>query len=317
LTAQRCFIPVLGVPEQPVPKDTSRRGRAASCDEARPRRPPPRPRRARQKSFAYLEPWLPPMTEAWNPEKVSLRESESWGLRPDGWDTGRPTVRAHCEPVQRPCPHCNELVHMTAIPGDDPQDGDPLPIGLTAFPANDATPAQAYIACPICKGRVQYITLRRRPDDEEDPGVAWTWAKFDPAGYAAMDEAGRAYNDIRGLSHCRPCVWSSCSAHLYLWVNDVGSIRFNHADVLPEQLERLKATCALDVSDDDTNRDERRHLALEKVGAYLGMTLERARQLEKESLATLRATRANEGIAPEDAPLFEVSADALRRPRKG
>lgn len=311
MTAQRCFVAILGIPEHPVPVGTNRGRRGATCaSEPRRARKPPRPRRPSQKTFkAFYEPWLPPMSDAWNPEKVSLRESESWGLREPDWDVGRPKVRFHCESLPRPCPHCKEPVVMTAVPADDD-----VNVSLDAPSAR--RPDGAYIACPKCRGRVSYAYLGRAQGADDDEEGDWGWEKYDPIAVSSMSDAGRAHNDIRGLNHCRPCVWASCSMHLYLWVNDVGSIRFNFPELGPEQFEKLTHTCALDVADDNLGRDDRRHLPLEKVGARLGMTLERARQLEKESLETLRQARAETaGIAP-DVPMFHVSATALR-PRKG
>jgi DNA-directed RNA polymerase sigma subunit (sigma70/sigma32) len=83
----------------------------------------------------------------------------------------------------------------------------------------------------------------------------------------------------------------SCRHHLYLEVDDdCGSIKFNHPDVHPDEMEKMGDTCALDVAEREEGRVgfEPKVLPLEVVGAHLGLTLERARQIEEESLLELR-----------------------------
>jgi len=73
----------------------------------------------------------------------------------------------------------------------------------------------------------------------------------------------------------RPCPWVSCRHHLYLDVNDEsGSIKVNHPNT---ELEDMADTCSLDVAD-------RGSALLLETGAHLGVTLERARQMEGEAL---------------------------------
>jgi len=83
----------------------------------------------------------------------------------------------------------------------------------------------------------------------------------------------------------RPCNWVGCEHHLYLDVVGL-SIKFNHPDVPPDELERLPATCALDVADEGGVR-------LETIALILNVTRERIRQLEEIALSKLaRDTRA-------------------------
>ena len=89
----------------------------------------------------------------------------------------------------------------------------------------------------------------------------------------------------------RPCPMVSCRHHLYLDVNErTGSIKVNRpalldADGLEDVVGALRSmpdTCELDVAD-------RGGLSLEEVGEKMNLTRERIRQLERRSLAKLRA----------------------------
>lgn len=80
----------------------------------------------------------------------------------------------------------------------------------------------------------------------------------------------------------RPCPFVTCQYHLYLDVNynqPTASVRLNfpHLDVLD-----MKESCALDVAD-------RGGITLEELGANLNISLEGARQAEKDTLDELRA----------------------------
>jgi hypothetical protein len=71
----------------------------------------------------------------------------------------------------------------------------------------------------------------------------------------------------------RPCPFVSCAHHLYLEVTDKGAVKYVFPDVAPDALERLPATCALDVADDGG-------ATLERTGELMNLTRERVRQLE-------------------------------------
>lgn len=114
-------------------------------------------------------------------------------------------------------------------------------------------------------------------------------------------------------SQARPCLWVSCKYHLVLDINPAtGSIHLNTGArsrrTLPvwqrlgteEWLERaadavldMPETCALDVA-------ERGGASLEEIAALLGITRERARQIEVEALAKLRLSAA-EGVDGDQA----------------
>ena len=77
----------------------------------------------------------------------------------------------------------------------------------------------------------------------------------------------------------RPCPWVSCRYHLYLDVNrKTGSVTLN----VPGEPWEITESCALDVAD-------RGRATLEAVGALIGVTRERTRQLEEITLAKLLA----------------------------
>lgn len=76
----------------------------------------------------------------------------------------------------------------------------------------------------------------------------------------------------------RPCPWVSCAHHLYLEVNDSGSLKFNHPHLEPWELPE---TCALDVADAGG-------ATLERVGELVNLTRERVRQIEVRAARRLR-----------------------------
>lgn len=78
----------------------------------------------------------------------------------------------------------------------------------------------------------------------------------------------------------RPCPYVTCQHHLYLDVNaDTGAIKYNHPhlDVL-----EMTESCSLDVAD-------RGGIGLEELGLHFNVTLEGARQLEKDIVEEVAA----------------------------
>lgn len=79
----------------------------------------------------------------------------------------------------------------------------------------------------------------------------------------------------------RPCPYVGCRFHLYLdVVPKTGAIKFNRPDIPVDELERMPATCALDVAEAGGHK-------LEDVGALLNVTRERIRQVQDRILAKL------------------------------
>lgn len=97
-----------------------------------------------------------------------------------------------------------------------------------------------------------------------------------------------------GINGARPCPFVSCKHHLYLDVSYGGSVVLN-ADVDADELHLLADTCALDVS-------ERGGATQEGIAGLLGVTHQRAEQIESDALAKLRERA---------APLAELLEGAL------
>jgi hypothetical protein len=82
------------------------------------------------------------------------------------------------------------------------------------------------------------------------------------------------------LSAPRPCLHFICRHNLFLDVNpESGSIKYNFPGMEPDELEDL---CSLDVAD---RYADVRGTTLEHVGLLMGLTLERARQIQDDALA--------------------------------
>ena len=171
----------------------------------------------------------------------------------------RPKTRGDCVAEPRPCPWCHKLVVMVLA--------TQVPAARRAVASNE----QADVACPDCGRRVRY--------KQGGPNEPWSWRQQpeDRPTPALQTAGGREYS--RGLSHCRPCVWSGCRHHLYLDVNPgTGSIKLSFPNL---EVWELKETCSLDVADQDEH-------TLEDVGIVLSLTRERVRQIAEKSLGKLK-----------------------------
>lgn len=94
-----------------------------------------------------------------------------------------------------------------------------------------------------------------------------------------------------GCNEARPCPFVSCRHHLYLSVKETGSITLHHGpNVEPWELAE---TCALDVAErgrpnpDHGISPDLGHATLEEVGAFVGITRERVRQIVEGGLAKI------------------------------
>lgn len=77
----------------------------------------------------------------------------------------------------------------------------------------------------------------------------------------------------------RPCPFVSCSSNLYLDINEKsGKLKLTHPHLEPDQMTE---SCALDVADHGG-------IVLEEIGALMGITRERTRQIEERALYKLR-----------------------------
>lgn len=75
----------------------------------------------------------------------------------------------------------------------------------------------------------------------------------------------------------RPCPWVSCRYHLFLDVRADGSLKLNFPQKEPDE---LTVTCSLDLAEDGPR-------TLDSIAAIMGMSKERARQLESEAFDKL------------------------------
>lgn len=88
----------------------------------------------------------------------------------------------------------------------------------------------------------------------------------------------------RSRSQCaagpRPCPWVSCRYHLFLDVRADGSLKLNFPEKEPDE---LTVSCSLDLAEDGPR-------TLDSIAAIMGMSKERARQLESAAFDKLYTT---------------------------
>lgn len=104
----------------------------------------------------------------------------------------------------------------------------------------------------------------------------------------------------QAVEHSRPCLFVGCHHHLYLDVHpQSGALKLNFPELEPEQ---MADSCVLDVVADGCEA------TLDVVGAKLGLTRERARQIEDYCMQALRGVvRGNLfGQLVRDKPLPEI-----------
>lgn len=104
----------------------------------------------------------------------------------------------------------------------------------------------------------------------------------------------------------RPCPWVGCRQHLFLEVSVHGSIQLLHPGLEPGD---LKDTCALDVA-------ERKGVACEEAAAALGLTRERARQIEMVAMDKVAEHReALRAVYLDEGERLPAVAPSWRKPR--
>ena len=123
--------------------------------------------------------------------------------------------------------------------------------------------------------------------------VAWVRRRLVAARPARRPEARpRTVGECvaAGLGRARPCPWVSCAYHLALevtpsgglWVNGLSDAPVGPDGVPVVDLAAMPATCALAAAEGGPR-------TLDEIGAALGLTRERVRQLEAVALARARA----------------------------
>lgn len=173
----------------------------------------------------------------------------------------RQSPRRHREDVRQ---QALDFTRPPAPPDLDFEDGPPLPRGsLVQIRPRSLHP--------------QKVTRRERG----------SWAKL-PADW----DKTRPLTRGECVNGPRPCPFVSCKHHLYLTVNQYGSIKLSFPDIPPDRMDLMEETCALDVADNVAGDS----MPLEEVGARLGMTLERARQIQELGLHKLRTIMLSQQI---------------------
>lgn len=76
----------------------------------------------------------------------------------------------------------------------------------------------------------------------------------------------------------RPCPWVSCRYNLYLDVRRDGIIKLNFPDRDPDE---MTTSCSLDLAEDGPR-------TLDQVAVLMGMSRERARQIEEHAMSQIR-----------------------------
>lgn len=85
---------------------------------------------------------------------------------------------------------------------------------------------------------------------------------------------------LTGTNAARPCPFVTCGYHLYLDVDPRnGSIKLNYPHLEPDQMVH---SCALDVVD-----DHEEGMTNHAVADLLAVSIERARQIETQALASI------------------------------
>ncbi len=94
----------------------------------------------------------------------------------------------------------------------------------------------------------------------------------------------------------RPCPFVSCSAHLYLDVNNVtGSVKLNFPHL---EVWQMKESCSLDIAD-------RGGSTLDEIGNAMGVTRERVRQIETTGIR--KASREETLSLPPERETYAVA----------
>lgn len=121
------------------------------------------------------------------------------------------------------------------------------------------------------------------PDDPSDGYVVLAQLSlFDDVGQPNPESFPLKIFRPRTRDECadipRPCPFVSCRYNMYLDVREDGAVRFNFPDREPHE---MVASCSLDLASDGPR-------TLDIIGALMGMSKERARQLEATGLRKVK-----------------------------
>ena len=102
--------------------------------------------------------------------------------------------------------------------------------------------------------------------------------EFDEDG-EALSEADRPKLRSQCVDGPRPCPWVSCRYNLFLDIRSDGILRFNFPGKEPHEVFH---SCALDLAEDGLR-------TLEQVALLMGMSKERARQIEEVAFSKIKS----------------------------
>jgi len=141
----------------------------------------------------------------------------------------------------------------------------------------------AHVMAAAAKKYAQRVRMERI---RELPKITERAYRDDPD---LLDEV-RAVQRPRSRLECadgiRPCPWVGCRYHLFLDVEENGSIKVNFPR---REWCDLEETCALDVA---ANGGE----TLDAVGKLMNVTRERVRQIESRAMRVIRARARRRGV---------------------
>lgn len=171
----------------------------------------------------------------------------------------------------------------------EPEPRTPIPVSPTRFPILRPQDRERYTV--VWPPPSPYGALSA-PHVGEDTFADQLFAL---GPFPATDEAFLDRPRPRTRADCaqgpRPCPWVSCRHNLYLDVREDGNLKMNFPDREPDE---MSASCALDLAEDGPR-------TLDSIAALMGMSKERARQLEAAAFDKLyeRLPRLNAEIEDE------------------
>ena len=175
------------------------------------------------------------------------------------------------------CKTCNVLVRTRHIMGPRwtyaetwmPPGGDPVQLGRYDRRPGCPSTQDVVKACRGSGRREKRRTAKGKPTPDS----------IIRSDEAEMLQRQRPHDRSECRGGQRPCPWYGCRYHLGLDVTPAGAIKVSEIE-----LEDMADTCAMDVADRVTAGD----VSLDQVAEALGVSTERARQIEHHALGRLR-----------------------------
>lgn len=169
-----------------------------------------------------------------------------------------------------------------------PPEREPTPISPTRFPILGQRDRERYTV--VWPPRSPYGAISEHgPGEDSFADELFALDPFPATEGAHAFKPARREDCAQGP---RPCPWVSCRYNLYLDVREDGKLKLNFPDKEPDE---VAASCALDLAEDGPR-------TLDSIAALMGMSKERARQLEAAAFEKLyeRLPRQNAEVLDED-----------------